>query len=673
MNSPRPAADSVPSSDPIPDAGAETPEVSVVIPCLNEERTVGRCVREAWEGIRAAGVVGEVIVADNGSTDRSKERAREAGARVVEVSRRGYGAALQEGFLAARGRLLVMGDADMSYDFRHIPRFVEEQHRSGADLVVGNRFRGGIRPGAMPLSHRLLGNPLITWVLRHFFGPPLGDCYCGLRMITRQAHRRLRLDATGMEYALEMIVQAALAGMRMAEVPTTLRVDGRDVPPHLKTMRDGYRSFRFLFQHSPITLYLWPGVLLILGGAAALGHEALRELRAAAPAAWGLSIASATVLILGWLMILLGLIARMFAAGYLDSRVDPFLQRFFARFRLEHGIALAVLGLGAGTGSLLYGAGHSPALALLGMAGLVISFGTFFGVFVVSLMGRAVPDRRFHLDAALGRRARKPRFSYRGLMPRGDDATGQNLAHSLHTQKVLAGANNYNRWIVESIAPALQNARTVLDVGCSIGNITGVVADTLAGGPEPTRVVGLDIVPAAVEEFRRRFGAREDMKIVGGDLFSDPPAPELSALAPFDAVVSCNVLEHLEDDIAALERMGSLLKAGGRLGLFVPGGGERLYGTLDALDRHYRRYTPARLAERLEQAGFEVETIRKVNFAGYFLWFWQGRVRKARRFNTGSVKMIDRLVPVFRLLDRLLGPPMGQSLAVVARWKPRGK
>jgi len=361
----------------------------------------------------------------------------------------------------------------------------------------------------------------------------------------------------------------------------------------------------------------------------------------------------------------------MFAAGHLDSRVDPFLPRFFARWRLEHAIAAAALGMLAGAASLGWGAAHSTALGLLGLSAVVISVGVFFGSFVVSLMGRAVPDERFHLRGARPGGGRKP-FSWRATLAAADPATGQNLEHSLATQRELARATRYNQWLADAVAPALRGARAALDVGCSIGNMTERVAETLrrenpAAAASETRVTGLEIIPEAAAEFRRRFEGRADMEVIEGDLFAPPPA--LQERAPFDAVVCFNVLEHLENDVEALRRMGDLLRPGGRIGLVVPGGGERLYGSLDALDRHYRRYTPARLAARLEEAGFEIESLRKVNFAGYFLWWFQGRVRRARRFDTRDVAAVDRLTPLFRALDRLLGPPLGQSLACVARRK----
>lgn len=376
----------------------ETPEVSVVIPCLNEERTVADCVAAAWEGIRASGLPGEVIVADNGSSDGSCALAVKAGARVVRVARRGYGAALQAGFLSARGRLLVMGDADMSYDFRKIPEFVAEQARSGADLVLGNRFGGAIEPGAMPWTHRVIGNPAISWTIRRFFRCRVRDAYCGLRLITRTAHARLPLMSTGMEYALEMVVLASLSGLRIGQVPITLHVDRRDRAPHLRTWRDGYRSFRFLLRMAPITVYWLPGVVLV-SSAAVLMLWAVRQQLAGRDVAAAAIQSAGGVLLVGWLMLLLGAIARVFSTGFLGGRVDPALRGVFSVVRLEHGIALSAAAVAAGVAAILAGLNRSSALTLLGVLLLVMAVGTGFGIFVISLMGRAVPDNRFALRA----------------------------------------------------------------------------------------------------------------------------------------------------------------------------------------------------------------------------------------------------------------------------------
>ncbi len=240
-------------------------EVTIVMPCLNEAETVARCVEKALGGLRENGIRGEVVIADNGSNDGSQELARRAGARVVTVEKKGYGSALMGGIAAARGKYVVMGDADDSYDFGHVPRFLEKL-RGGCDLVMGNRFLGGIRPGAMPPLHRYLGNPVLSGIGRMFFRSPCGDFHCGLRGFSKAAIERLDLRTTGMEFASEMIVKATLHGLRLGEVPTTLAPDGRSRPPHLRSWRDGWRHLRFLLLYSPRWLFLYPGLFLMLVG-----------------------------------------------------------------------------------------------------------------------------------------------------------------------------------------------------------------------------------------------------------------------------------------------------------------------------------------------------------------------------------------------------------------------
>src|SRR5260370_28051048 len=250
---------------PIPDQ--ESVELSIVMPCLNEAETLRACIVKALTTLRIEGIRGEVIIADNGSTDASTQIAIACGARVVNVKERGYGTARRGGIATAAGRYIVMGDADDSYDFSHVSRLLAEL-RSGADLVMGNRFLGGIAHGAMPPLHRYLGNPVLTWIGKIFFSAPCSDIYCGLRGFSKSCYERLALRTTGMEFALEMVVKASVMGMRIAEVPTTLSPDGRGRPPHLRTWRDGWRSLRFLLLYSPRWLFLYPGILLILFGAA---------------------------------------------------------------------------------------------------------------------------------------------------------------------------------------------------------------------------------------------------------------------------------------------------------------------------------------------------------------------------------------------------------------------
>jgi glycosyltransferase involved in cell wall biosynthesis len=241
------------------------PELTVLMPCLNEAKTLESCIRAARRFMEEAGVRGEVLVADNGSHDGSGDIALAAGARVVAVAERGYGAALLAGINAARGRFVIMGDADESYDFSSLAGFMAKL-RDGAELVMGNRFQGGIAPGAMPWLHRYLGNPVLSFVGRLFFRTSIGDFHCGLRGFSRDAVRRLALITRGMEFASELIAKAALAGLRIEEVPTTLVPDGRGRPSHLRTWRDGWRHLRFLLLFCPRWLFLYPGVALVFVG-----------------------------------------------------------------------------------------------------------------------------------------------------------------------------------------------------------------------------------------------------------------------------------------------------------------------------------------------------------------------------------------------------------------------
>ena len=240
-------------------------ELTILMPCLNEAETIGRCVEKAKSYLMRGKITGEVLVADNGSTDGSIKLAEAKGARVVRVRERGYGAALRGGIEAARGRYVIMGDADDSYDFSRLEGFVAELRR-GVDLVMGNRFQGGIAADAMPFQHRYLGNPVLSFIGRLFFGTKVGDIYCGLRGFNRARIVALGLRADGMEFANEMVVAAALRKYRIAEVPTTLKKDGRSRPPHLRTWRDGWRTLRFLLMFSPRWLFVYPGIALIAFG-----------------------------------------------------------------------------------------------------------------------------------------------------------------------------------------------------------------------------------------------------------------------------------------------------------------------------------------------------------------------------------------------------------------------
>lgn len=246
-------------------SGESTLELSILMPCLNEAETLEICIQKALRSLRELDIAGEVIIADNGSTDGSQAIATRMGARVVPVAAKGYGSALMGGIMAARGVYIIMGDADDSYNFSNLGFFVHKL-REGFDLVMGNRFQGGIKPGAMPPLHKYLGNPVLTWVGRLFFASPVGDFHCGLRGFRRDSILKLDLQTTGMEFASEMVVKASVYKLRITEIPTVLSPDGRSRPPHLRTWRDGWRHLRFLLLYSPRWLFLYPGTALMIWG-----------------------------------------------------------------------------------------------------------------------------------------------------------------------------------------------------------------------------------------------------------------------------------------------------------------------------------------------------------------------------------------------------------------------
>jgi hypothetical protein len=326
-------------------------ELTILMPCLNEAETLAVCVAKARAFLVRTGIAGEVLVADNGSADGSVELAQRSGARVIAVAERGYGAALRGGIMAARGRFVIMGDADDSYDFSNLEAFLEKL-RGGCDLVMGNRFAGGIAPGAMPFLHRYLGNPALSLIGRVFFHAPIRDFHCGLRGFRRDAIAGLSLRTSGMEFASEMVVRAALARLVIAEVPTTLSVDGRSRPPHLRTWQDGWRHLRFLLLFSPRWLFLYPGLALIaLGaiGSAALFPGPLRITKGFELDYHTFLVAAMSILV-GVQIVAFGIIARHFAAanGLLprSQRLDALL----AAVPLERGLMIAfgvvVAGLG---------------------------------------------------------------------------------------------------------------------------------------------------------------------------------------------------------------------------------------------------------------------------------------------------------------------------------------
>jgi glycosyltransferase involved in cell wall biosynthesis len=318
----------------------DLPELSVVLPCLDEAATIGVCVEQIRKTLLANNISGEIIVADNGSRDNSRDIAQGLGARVVLVEARGYGSALMGGIAAARGKYIVMGDADGTYDFSQIPQFLEKL-RSGYALVMGNRFRGGIQPGAMPLLHRYLGNPLLTAIGRLFFRAQCHDFYCGLRGFTKEAYQNMTLRTTGMEFASEMVVKASLTNMLVCELPTTLSPEGRAGRSHLRTWHDGFRGLRFLLLYSPRWLFLYPGFSLLLVGIATAAWLL------PGPRKVGHSFLDIHTLLYAVVAILTGSQAVVFAfftkvfgitEGLLPE--DPRLTRAFRVFNLEKGLLL---------------------------------------------------------------------------------------------------------------------------------------------------------------------------------------------------------------------------------------------------------------------------------------------------------------------------------------------
>jgi glycosyltransferase involved in cell wall biosynthesis len=340
-----PATVAAPPSAP----GTETCELSIVLPCLNEAETLEICIRKAQQSLRSLGVDGEVIVADNGSTDGSQDIARAAGARVVDVPRKGYGAALQGGIEAAGGRYVLMGDADDSYALDDIGGFLEAL-RAGADVVMGNRFQGGIEPGAMPFLHRYVGNPVLSWAGRLFFKIPVGDFHCGMRAFRRDRILALGMQTEGMEFASEMVVRASLNGLRIEEVPTRLRPDGRSRAPHLRTWRDGWRHLRFLFAFSPRWFLLYPGLAMLAVGLLGMGWLAVGDLTIGG-LTFGIHtmLACATAVVTGLQVTGVAVIARSYAShlGMLprSARLEKWLERTTLERGLLLGTVLALAGI----------------------------------------------------------------------------------------------------------------------------------------------------------------------------------------------------------------------------------------------------------------------------------------------------------------------------------------
>jgi len=315
--------------------------VSVVIPCLNEANSLGSCVDKAIGAFRSAGINGEVVVADNGSTDGSQEIARNCRARVVPVPQRGYGAALQAGIRAARGQFIIMGDADDSYDFTEVPKFVSKW-REGYDIVMGNRFRGGIKPGAMPWHHKYIGNPGITAFMNWFFHTGIGDCNCGMRGFTRAVFDRMDLRSRGMEFAPEFVIKAAQLGARITEVPVTLWPDRRGRPPHLRSFRDGWRMLRFMLLYSPNRLFLLPGAILMLVGVALVGWllPGPRHITDRVEIDLHTMVFGVIFTLMGAQIITIGFFAKAFSYAERFDHNPVSLKRMLRHVQLEHGLAL---------------------------------------------------------------------------------------------------------------------------------------------------------------------------------------------------------------------------------------------------------------------------------------------------------------------------------------------
>jgi glycosyltransferase involved in cell wall biosynthesis len=379
--------------------GMSTLDVTILMPCLNEAETLAVCVRKARAAIEALGRPGEVLIADNGSTDGSQAIAIAEGARVIPVPVRGYGAALIAGIQSAEGKYILMADADDSYDFGHLPRFVAALD-TGKDLVMGNRFKGGIINGAMPPLHRYLGNPVLSFIGRLFFKVPIGDFHCGIRAFRADSMRNLNLRTTGMEFASEMVVKASLQKLVISEVPTTLQPDGRTRAPHLRTWRDGWRHLRFLLMYSPRWLFFYPGIFLsviglvlsawLIGGERQIGSMSFDV----DTLAYALGI-----LLIGVQITVFAVSAKVFGTreGFLP--VNPQFEKVLDAISLESGLILGVLLLLAGLGTGLYAvaqwhaasfghltATHMLRLTLPSAAALMLGVEAIFASFFLGLL-----------------------------------------------------------------------------------------------------------------------------------------------------------------------------------------------------------------------------------------------------------------------------------------------
>lgn len=375
-------------------------ELSIVMPCLNEAETLGACIRKASRYIERSGVSAEIVVGDNGSTDGSQEIATSLGARVIPVSTPGYGAALCGAISAAKGRYCIMGDSDDSYDFEDLDNFVQKL-REGYDLVMGNRFKGGIHKGAMPWKNRYIGNPILSGIGIVFFHAKTGDFHCGLRGFSKSAFERMKLRTSGMEFASEMVVKATIMKMKVAEVPTTLRQDGRSRPPHLRPYRDGWRHLRFMLMYSPRWLFLYPGFSLIL-----LGLAGCIWLFPGPKVVHGIEFDVHTLLyafvfvLLGFQLVSFAVFTKIFAISEGLLPEDPKLNRMFRFIKLETGLAIGALLIAIGLGGSIIAisgwakesfgpldVGHMLRIVMPSVFSLTMGVQIVFSSFFLSILG----------------------------------------------------------------------------------------------------------------------------------------------------------------------------------------------------------------------------------------------------------------------------------------------
>jgi glycosyltransferase involved in cell wall biosynthesis len=378
-------------------------DVSVVMPCLNEARTLTTCIEKAHTALRDSGLSYEIVIGDNGSTDGSQELARTHGARVIDVPQRGYGEAYRGAIAAARGRVIVMGDSDDSYDFLSIRSFIDKLDE-GYDIVMGSRFKGGIEPGAMPFHHRYIGNPVLTGILNLFFHAGISDAHCGMRAFTCAAYERMRLQTSGMEFASEMVMRAAQEGLRIGEIPTVLRKDGRDRPPHLRSFRDGWRHLRFMLMYSPRWLFLIPGLLCAVPGMLLVSLLPFVKLSLfGVPLSFHFSILGSLMTVLGLSVVQLAVFARVLLVGVGVSQTPRGLWLLHS-FRVESfllaGLALVLLGAVVDVGILQhwvrsgFGTIHPEvtSLAILASTAIMTGFQVLFSAFYVGILRGALTN-----------------------------------------------------------------------------------------------------------------------------------------------------------------------------------------------------------------------------------------------------------------------------------------